>query len=586
MSRPPFSTPRLFPPPASRALRWLAHRRFAWAVLATGLAVTGLACWETERILAERARERFEFQTKTSADLIKRRMLRCELLLQSAVAFLEVSPNVDGEAWRTYVDTLELERFWPGILSMAFAEWIPPGGEAEHVARVRAEGFPNYAVTPPADREERSAILFVEPFNDRNLRGFGFDMFSEPICRAAMERARDTGEASLSGKVNLVKDLTGDSPTGVLLYLPVHWHQRGMPERTVAELRAALRGFVCSPFRVDALIDNVLGQDREIDLQIFDGTQPVASQLLFDSRAANASRLHPPEGMVETAAVQVVGRDWLLRFSASPGYARHGLADGPLLVGLAGVSVTVLLFLIVRLLVKRENRANELARVMTSDLRKSEERIRLANLAAGIAVWEFDPAHGHTTWDPAMFTLYGVAPTEGEILPKDRWRNILHPDDRDTQEALMQHTIATGGRSQREFRIIRPSDGAVRVIQAAEMVLKGSDAQATRVVGINFDVTERKQAEAGLRESLERIKRTDARLERANSLLTAVSGLLARRLTEADSAVTFDTLHQQLLDFTASDFGFVAEVLYDPAGQPYLKTHAITNIAWNDESRA
>ena len=66
---------------------------------------------------------------------------------------------------------------------------------------MRAEGFPDYAIHPAGERDPYTNIIYLEPFADRNLRAFGYDMYAEPVRREAMERARDTGLPALSGKI-------------------------------------------------------------------------------------------------------------------------------------------------------------------------------------------------------------------------------------------------------------------------------------------------------------------------------------------------------------------------------------------------
>ena len=48
---------------------------------------------------------------------------------------------------------------------------------------------------------------------------------------------------------------------------------------------------------------------------------------------------------------------------------------------------------------------------------------------------------------------------------------------------------------------------------------------------------------------------------------------------------TFEQLLSDVLALTESEYGFLGEVIYEN-GVPYLQEHAITNIAWNDETRA
>jgi signal transduction histidine kinase len=85
------------------------------------------------------------------------------------------------------------------------------------------------------------------------------------------------------------------------------------------------------------------------------------------------------------------------------------------------------------------------------------------------------------------------------------------------------------------------------------------------------DITEVKQAEAALR--------------RSNALLAAVHHAQDHFIGETNPLEIFAELLDEMLSMTGSEYGFVGQVLRTPEGRPYLKTMAITNIAWNDESR-
>ncbi len=77
-------------------------------------------------------------------------------------------------------------------------------------------------------------------------------------------------------------------------------------------------------------------------------------------------------------------------------------------------------------------------------------------------------------------------------------------------------------------------------------------------------------------------------LQRTSDMLAAVGNLQSEYITKAKETTSqiFEDLLQLLLDFTESEYGFVAEVLHDEQGAPYMKTHAITDISWNEEMRA
>ena len=73
--------------------------------------------------------------------------------------------------------------------------------------------------------------------------------------------------------------------------------------------------------------------------------------------------------------------------------------------------------------------------------------------------------------------------------------------------------------------------------------------------------------------------------ENSYDLLTAISQAQSEFILNGETRVLFDRLLQRLLDLTQSEYGFIGEVLYTSEGAPYLKTHALTNIAWNEATR-
>jgi CHASE1-domain containing sensor protein len=105
-----------------------------------------------------------------------------------AQGFLDGSAYVSRKDFADYFSVLKLEEQFPGIEALGVATILAPGQLEAHQQAVRREGFPGYAVHPldPA-RPLYTSITHIEPFQGRNLRAFGYDMYSEPVRRAAME---------------------------------------------------------------------------------------------------------------------------------------------------------------------------------------------------------------------------------------------------------------------------------------------------------------------------------------------------------------------------------------------------------------
>lgn len=304
--------------------------RKAWYALAClaltgGTVISAYASLEVSKGVDEAARAHFAFTCDQIAIKIRERLTAYALILRGGAGLFVRSGRVGRDEWRAFVDLLRADESVPGIQGLGFAVQLRPDQLADHIDEVRAEGFPNYTVRPPGQRELYSAIVYLEPFRDRNLRAFGFDMYSEPVRRAAMERACDSGDAALSGKVELVQEDGNDVQAGALMYFPVY--RQGAPLDTVEQRRAALIGWSYSPYRVRDLMSGILAdwmalEGKSIDLQIYDGEGRSDRSLLFDNHPDSVQDSNSP--FFQQRLIDFGGRRWSLVFDALPGsQVRH-----------------------------------------------------------------------------------------------------------------------------------------------------------------------------------------------------------------------------------------------------------------------
>jgi PAS domain S-box-containing protein len=137
-----------------------------------------------------------------------------------------------------------------------------------------------------------------------------------------------------------------------------------------------------------------------------------------------------------------------------------------------------------------------------TELTQSNERFVLAAEAGGLGVWDYDVEAQTLRWDDQMYRLYGLERMDGD-QPFALWAESLHPDDREGAEKLAREAIEGVRGYQDEFRIVWPN-GAIRYLRAAASVRRNAAGRATRFVGVNFDITERKRIESELIESNKR----------------------------------------------------------------------------------
>ncbi len=260
----------------------------AWVVLAMGLTLTTLATLYTERDVKSLHRRELVLIGEEIAARIDARLHAHAQVLRSGAAFFAGSEDVTRNEWREFIVRSRIGLNLPGIQGIGFSLLIPASELAAHLDRIRAQGFPDYRIRPEGERDPYTAIIYLEPFSGRNLRAFGYDMFSDPVQRAAMEHARDKDLAALSGKVRLVQETEQDVQAGTLMYVPVY--RTDLPTDTIEQRRAALLGWVYSPYRMNDLMAGIVGDwerngGREIHLLIHDGERIAPETLLYDNPA-------------------------------------------------------------------------------------------------------------------------------------------------------------------------------------------------------------------------------------------------------------------------------------------------------------
>ena len=130
----------------------------------------------------------------------------------------------------------------------------------------------------------------------------------------------------------------------------------------------------------------------------------------------------------------------------------------------------------------------------------ADRRVELISRSTGIGTWETELETGATTWDAQMFALRGMPPAPR--APDDAERlALVHPDDRAHLRGLYARADADGLSTQVEFRVRLP-DGGWRWLASRSVLLPAADGQGARRIGINWDVSEARLAEAALRDKL------------------------------------------------------------------------------------
>jgi PAS domain S-box-containing protein len=157
---------------------------------------------------------------------------------------------------------------------------------------------------------------------------------------------------------------------------------------------------------------------------------------------------------------------------------------------------------------KQRNHQGELVRAVgvnidISDRKNTElalqdlsDRLEFALKGANIGIWEYQMSDGRLLWDERMYSLHGVSPDSFSGKYED-WFQCIHPDDQDCVKQAEQKAHQGDKECRVELRIIRP-DGTIRFIDSFAFSQFNAQGEIEKTIGLNIDITDRKQAEAQL----------------------------------------------------------------------------------------
>ena len=420
-----------------------------------------------------------------------------------------VNQNITRADWRRYIESLQLQKRYPGIYDLIFVRYVPKSERAEFERQVRNDtsidpkGYPDFSIHPEGDRPEYFPVEFTEPFSPIPVQ-FGFDIGSEPVRRQALEQARDTGHPTSTGRIILV----GTEEVGFAIRVPVY--RNGLPQTTVEEKRRALIGFVASAFTMKDLMQEVFGGNSMLDFQfeIFDGgmektTNPLPlltkERLFYDSNdILGANTGNDPPRYTQIASLDIAGRHWYIYFSTHASFLSEIEETLPLLILFGGATFSLLLSYITWSTTTARRRAVDLAETMTADLRESEERFRAIfdRAPSGIGVVDLEGRFIQVNQGYAAFLGY----TRDE-LPGRTFQEMTHPDDL-TASMTVSEELAAGKADKHRFekRYIR-KDGRIVWGDITVSQIHDSTGKPKYFVAVVDDITERKKVEEALWET-------------------------------------------------------------------------------------
>ncbi|HEU4621219.1 MAG TPA: EAL domain-containing protein [Burkholderiaceae bacterium] len=443
----------------------LRLRLAAIPVFVLAFALSFVAYLMTRQSEREAQRLLFEQHVTHATEAVSTRLSEYEQALRGAAGFVGLSSTLNGVAWRDYVAGLKLDETFPGMQGMGFS-------------KITASRVP---------------VVFVEPETVALSEWIGVDEWADPIVREAMERARDTGHAAVTGPLNAANAERVQHQTLAHMYLPTY--HDGRPLNTVEDRRKAVAGYVFGSFRMNDLMNGVLGDTvANMRVELYDGTLETHKPLYIT--AVRADELENPPRFTRDVGLFIGGRLWMLHVTSLASFNNTAFKWSPIVLA-NGLLISALLFAVLYAFGRSEYRAHGAARRMGKALRFSEHRYHVVLDALHEGVVVYDTNTEVIARNPAALRILGLHPgandhqaTSSALMHLlDETGRSLSLDEHPVSRAI--HTGETV--TDRVFGVLR-ADGERRWTNVNSAITTSEDGH--RLIIVSFaDITHRRATE-------------------------------------------------------------------------------------------
>ena len=489
---------------------WYRTKLLPWLIFAVSLTITYQAWNIAQQNAVQALQAQFDYRVRDTVDDVGKRMKTYEQVMRGVDGLFAHANTVERSEFRDYIARLRLKETYPGIQGIRFVPVVPMAMKNRHIAAIRKEGLPAYTIWPEGQREIYAPVAYAEPHDVRNQQVFGYDMladleFPQPgeqpgIRHIAMEQARDSGNATLSGKINLLFETDKDRQSGFVIFLPIYKHNA--PHDTVAERRANLVGWVCSVFRTGDLMNGILGEHTDIDIEIYDGEEASSKTMMYDS---HPSIMHRNPRFRSFQHINIADHTWTIGMHSLTSFDVQLDKSKPWVVAAIGTGASLFFSLFIWLLVSARTRAlrdseaikQELVERQQAEqaLRASEERFRYIFDYSKVGMSLLDPDYKYLKTNKAFCEMIGYS--EQDLLAHD-FKGITHPDDIELNTAWSKKLLTGEINSFNiQKRYIR-KDGGIVYGDLTVSAMRDENGKFIHGIAIVQDISERIQAQRKL----------------------------------------------------------------------------------------
>lgn len=354
------------------------HRQWSpYVIFITSLILTGICAFYVALRAETDDQFRFNNEVNITMSTIENQFNTYITALLGSRGLFNASDDVTRDEFRAYALGLELHKKYEGIAGFGFIKKVTPYEIPELTQQMNTEGYSSFKIFPEGDREIYYPVRYIEPADKKNLQSLGYDMYSDVILKKTMDRAIQTGNPTMSGKVTLIQDTNGKIQPGFVMFTPVY-ETKNIPG---VDRNEHMYGFVYTSFRMNDLLNSMFNKKNlQIAFNIYDNTV-TAKHLMYSS--SNTSNYTPLFNT--TTTLSIADKKWLITFKSLPPleHASQRKLLSTILIGGATISLLLFLLSIIQLRARESAERSALV-ILNSEQALQESNHRISNILNSI----------------------------------------------------------------------------------------------------------------------------------------------------------------------------------------------------------
>jgi len=289
----------------------------------------------------------FQQQIRVIDTATQSRLALYESILRGGAGLTATDKSMTQTDWQTYFASFNFTKEFPEVEGVGFDRYVPAAQLPAFLQEMQAQN-PNFSIMPSGDRDTYvpNTYLAKYPATDQLT---GYDGYTDPVRRVAMNKAASTGMPTMSGYVAMQGGISS-SPSSFIIYLPVY--NSGASLHTPAQRQAALYGFVSLAVDVNKFVTSLVQQNPNANfgLSWHDNQKPMDGNAVY--RTGNFTALsNQPGSIKQSIPFTLYQHNWEVTAVAGPNVVPASERDRPLNTIFWGLLASIVLAGVVWLLI-------------------------------------------------------------------------------------------------------------------------------------------------------------------------------------------------------------------------------------------